>query len=90
MGLSQAIAKLELLGSRLGRTVLWWRKYFWLATSSNEDSEVHLKSPGGRTLQCCCLYYDRNKYSKANTEVMQNSLGAYYEDSERRELFIVQ
>lgn len=38
LGLSWAIAKLEFLGPRLGRTIHWWRKYFWLAVCSNKES----------------------------------------------------
>lgn len=58
LDLSWVIAELEFLGSRLGRSVLWWRRYFWFAVCNNEESKVHLKPLGRRTLQCCwCSFF---------------------------------
>lgn len=50
LDLSWVIVELEFLGLRLGRSVFWWRRYFWFVVCNNEESKVYLKLLGIRIL----------------------------------------
>lgn len=81
MNLSWVNAELEFVDPRLDRTVLWWRKCFWLAVCKNEKSEVYLKLPEegpyyNAASVLSFLYCDRNKYSRINkcSRIYQNNV----------------